>query len=578
LIRPQRNPFRTSLEIPGPWDFRKDMENRGLQKEWFRGFQAERRLRVPASWNDQAPDLWDYLGPAWYQKKFSFSPSPKAERSFIRFGSVNYLAAVWLNGKRLGTHEGGHLPFQFQITKAARKGINLLVVRVEGLLKPDRVPPGNVPADPRDAFANRFNPPASFDFFPYCGIQRPVHLLTTPRKALRDVTVTAEISGSTGEVAVRVEADAGKGMGARVRLRGFGQDIRREGPLVSGSFHTRLKVPRARLWAPGSPHLYGLQVELLRKGRPFDRIRMPAGIRTIRVEGSRLLLNGKPVFLKGFGRHEDYPGTGRHLPPRALKKDYRNMVWTGANSFRTSHYPYSDEDMDMADRLGFLVIDETPAVGLFFKRGGLTRRLKLCRGFLRDMIDRDKNHPSVIVWSLANEPHSKRPAAVPFFRNLASLARKLDPTRPVTLASYLGTKEGSFAFLDMVCVNRYFGWYSEPGDLDAALPRLSRDLDSLYAKFRKPVLVTEFGADALPGSHADPPALFSLEYQREMIGRYLDLIRKKPFVRGAHVWNLCDFRTAQALHRPNGMNYKGVFTRDRRPKPAAFLLRNKWGG
>ncbi len=192
------------------------------------------------------------------------------------------------------------------------------------------------------------------------------------------------------------------------------------------------------------------------------------------------------------------------------------------------------------------------------------------------MIERDKNHPSVVMWSLANEPHSKRPGAAAFFKNLTQLARNLDKTRPITLVSYLGTAEESFRFLDVVCVNRYFGWYSEPGDLDKAIPRLSKDLDAIHRKFKKPILVTEFGADAVPGSHADPPTMFSEEYQAEMIERYLKVIGQKPYVSGAHVWNLNDFRTAQATHRPNGINYKGVFTRDRKPKLAAHTLRKIW--
>jgi beta-glucuronidase len=252
------------------------------------------------------------------------------------------------------------------------------------------------------------------------------------------------------------------------------------------------------------------------------------------------------------------------------------MQWIGANSFRTTHYPYSDEDMAMADRLGFLVIGETPAVGLFFKEEGLSKRLSLCQKFIKEMIERDKNHPCVVMWSLANEPHSRRPAANGFFKKLTVLTRSLDKTRPVTLVSYLGTSEKSFEFLDAVCVNRYYGWYTEPGDLNKAIPRLSQDLDAIYQKFKKPVLVTEFGADAIPGSHADPPTMFSEEYQAEMIERYLGVIRRKSFVAGAHVWNLSDFKTAQATHRPNGMNYKGVFTRERKPKLAAYLLRKLW--
>ncbi len=562
--------------LSGKWDFRPDPQNQGTRKRWFRGFTKDRAITIPASWNEQYKDLRDYLGPAWYQTRFDWPGSHQNKGIFIRFGSVNYLAQVWLNGFKLGQHEGGHLPFVLEVTRLIKKKGNLLVVRAEGFLKPDRVPPGNVPPGPLDSFNNNFNPPASFDFFPFCGIQRPVILFSVPNESIQDVTVTTEISGNTGLVQVKSLATNAKDSALRVSLEGFGFKATREVPIQSGGCTAFLKIPKAKFWAPSSPHLYQLKVELRRADKTIDQIKLLVGIRTIKINKNKILLNGKPIFLKGFGRHEDFPGKGRNLPPSALAKDYRNMRWVGANSFRTTHYPYSDEDMAMADRLGFLVIDETPAVGLFFKKEGLARRLKLCRQFTKEMIDRDKNHPSVVMWSLANEPHSKRAAAQGFFKNLAQLARSLDQTRPVTLVSYLGTSENSFRFLDLVCVNRYFGWYTEPGDLDKAIPRLSRDLDAIHRKFKKPLLVTEFGADAIPGSHANPPIMFSEEYQEAMISRYIELMNKKPYIAGTHVWNLCDFRTAQATHRPNSMNYKGVFTRDRRPKLAAHLLRRLW--
>jgi beta-glucuronidase len=573
MIYPQSNSYRQTWNLSGTWDFRPDPQNQGLKKGWSRGFSKERAISVPSSWNESFPDLFNYLGPAWYQKKFP--GNHRSEKTFLRFDSVNYFSEVWLNGVKLGSHEGGHLPFVFQITPHLKRK-NSLVVRVEGLLKPDRVPPGNVPFDPKDAFANSFNPPASFDFFPYCGIQRPVTLFTMPKESIQDITIATGIQGKDGKVNVQVKTNAKRDASLQVSLKGFGWTTSAGSLLKSGSSAILLTVPKAKLWAPGSPNLYDLKLELKRNGQIVDQIRMPVGIRTIAVKRTSLLLNGKPVFLKGFGRHEDYPGTGRYLPPAALKKDYANLKWIGANSFRTSHYPYSDQDLAMADKLGFLVIDETPAVGLFFKKKGLKKRLQLCRQFTWEMIERDKNHPSVVMWSLANEPHSKRPGAVGFFKNLTQLARSLDKSRPITLVSYLGTAEESFGFLDLVCVNRYFGWYSEPGDLDKAIPRLSRDLDAIHKKFKKPVLVTEFGADAIPGSHADPPTMFSEEYQAEMIERYLKVIGKKSYVSGAHIWNLNDFRTAQATHRPNGMNYKGVFTRDRKPKLAAYQLKKLW--
>jgi beta-glucuronidase len=337
-------------------------------------------------------------------------------------------------------------------------------------------------------------------------------------------------------------------------------------------------VPNAALWSPDSPSLYQLTVELASDGSVFDRYSLPIGIRTVTVDGDALLLNGRPIILTGFGRHEDFPVTGRGLVPAVIVKDYALMKWMGANSFRTTHYPYSEQMMDLADRLGFLVIDETPAVGLFFQEEGLERRLALCRQYTQEMIARDKNHPSVIMWSLANEPHSLRPAAKPFFRQLYDLAKALDPTRPVTVVSCMGLGEEAFEFLDVMCLNRYFGWYSQSGQLEEGCSLLSAELDALYDRYSKPLILTEFGADAVPGHHAQPPEMFSEEYQAEMLTKYIGVLNSKPFVVGQHVWNLCDFKTGQAVHRVGGINFKGVFTRDRRPKLAAHRLRELWGG
>lgn len=576
MIYPQNNSFRQFQDLSGFWDFRLDPKDSGLSKGWSKGFPQDRLIAVPSSWNDQYQDTRDYLGPAWYQTRFDLPWGFKDKHLSIRFGSVNYLAQVWLNGTKLGEHEGGHLPFVLETTPHLKPKDNLLVVRVEGLLAPNRVPPGNVPPDPKDRFNNFFNPPASFDFFPYCGIHRPVLLVATPQTSIQDITVITDISGKTGAVKVEVATDSSQSLTARFCLTGFDRKVIAVKAIGPGKTTALLSVPNARLWAPGSPNLYQLKVEMVQNNEIIDQIDLPVGIRTIRVKGSRFLLNGKPIHLRGFGRHEDFPVTGRHLPAAVVVKDYELMKWVGANSFRTSHYPYSEEILDLADRMGFLVIDETPAVGLFFNEEGLGKRLELCRQYTQELIDRDKNHPSVILWSLANEPHSHRPAARGFFKNLADLARSLDKTRPITLASYIGLKEEAFQFLDAVCVNRYFGWYSEEGDLDKACEKLPKDMETIHRRFQKPLILTEFGADAIPGHHAEPPEMFSEEYQAEMIERYLKVLDKLPYVAGAHIWNLCDFKTAQAPHRPGAMNWKGVFTRDRRPKLAAHVLRKQW--
>ena len=289
-----------------------------------------------------------------------------------------------------------------------------------------------------------------------------------------------------------------------------------------------------------------------------------------------VLLNGEPIYLTGFGRHEDFPINGRGLNPAVLIKDYALLKWIGANSFRTTHYPYSDEMMMLADKLGFLIIDEIPAVGLYFREDGLARRLDLCRQQISELIARDKNHPSVIMWSIANEPHSEHDNAVPFFQNLAGLTRELDASRPVTLVSFLGLPEDSFAFLDVVCLNRYLGWYSEPGRIEDGTTLLSAELDAIHQKYGKPIILTEFGADTIPGMHAQPPEMFSEEYQVAYLTQTIDILRSKPYVVGEHVWNMCDFKTSQGITRVGGLNHKGVFTRDRRPKMAAHALREIW--
>ena len=577
---PQNNAFRQYFDLSGFWDFCFDPEDQGQAAGWGEGFSGGQPLAVPASWNDQlfGDTDRDNLGPAWYQTAFNLPWGFAGQKLALRFGSVNYIADVWLNGVSLGRHEGGHMAFSLDATPLLIQSGNRLVVRVDGRLAPDRVPPGNIPHNPQDVFDVRNYPDTSFDFFPFCGIQRPVLLVATPHEAIVDVTVIPDIQGDEGLLQVVVQA-AGVAPGAgrvNLTLTGFGADIQQLVTLAEGWAEAQLVVPHPALWSPQHPNLYTLTVDLLAGDLVCDAYSLPVGIRTVAVEGNLLLLNGEPIYLRGFCRHEDFPVAGRGYLPPVIVRDFELMKWTGANSFRTTHYPYSEQTLDLADRLGFLVIDETQAVGLFFNEGGLERRLELCKQYTGELIARDKNHPSVIAWSLANEPHSFRPEATDFFRQLCDLARSLDATRPVTLASMVGVGEAAFEFLDFMCLNRYSGWYTHSGDLKAGVQALSAELDLLYARFKKPVILSEFGADALPGHHAQPPEMFSEEYQADMIEGYLRVLGNKPYVIGAHIWNLCDFKTAQAVHRVNAMNYKGVFTRDRRPKLAAHRLRELW--
>ena len=349
-----------------------------------------------------------------------------------------------------------------------------------------------------------------------------------------------------------------------------------------------LRVPAARLWQPGDPYLYRLDVM-----HGPDEYSLPVGIRTVRAEAGRLLLNGAPVRLRGFGMHEDGTTRGKGHDDARMVRDFALLDWVGANSFRTSHYPYAEEMLDYADRRGLLVIDEAPAAGLHLSLGNMgdagartftpgpvgAAAAAAHLAALRELIARDRNHPCVIAWSIANEPDTAEPAARDYFAPLAAAARDLDATRPICFANVETAPPDADVvtdLFDLICVNRYYGWYADTGDLRAAERHLEEELRA-WARHGKPIIVTEFGADALPGLHALPPAMWSEEYQVALIEASLRVFRRIPEVIGEHVWNFADFATAQAVHRPGG-NHKGVFTRDRQPKAAAWLLRQWWAG
>jgi beta-glucuronidase len=384
-------------------------------------------------------------------------------------------------------------------------------------------------------------------------------------------------------------ATAGEYLGeGRVRLN----DIEGDLSFAGGSAEAILRVPSARFWSPRDPHLYPLTVTLTEGRQATDSYALEIGIRTVAVRGDRLLLNGEPIKLKGFGKHEDFPIRGRGLDLPMWVRDYELLRWVGADSYRTTHYPYAEEARQLADRLGILVINEIPAVGLNFEdpEEATAQRFAQALQQLRELIARDKNHPSTIMWNVANEPLAGPPlgaappvpeaveAGMEFFRRLYEEAYRLDGTRPVTFVSVQGGPWDWHGIFDVVCINRYYGWYTQAGRLDEAEQVLARDLDELHRTFGKPIIITEFGTDTLPGVHYQPPEMWAEEYQLEFLRRYLDVAAQRPFMAGMHVWNFADFKTGQGTSRAAGMNFKGVFTRDRRPKMAAHFLRSRWAG
>jgi beta-glucuronidase len=589
LLHPRQNQFRNVLDLSGLWQFQVDPKEEGEANGWSKALPAPRPVAVPSSWNDLFDDARDYLGLAWYRTEAWAPAGWRGQRVFLRVGSANYAAKAWVNGQVAAEHLGGHLPFVADVTdRLAWDRPNVIAISVENKQLLDRVPPAPGPGGGGVAGVLGGFPLTTYDFFPYAGLHRPVLLYSVPATHIDDVTVVPAIEGTDGVVKVTVAVTGGYGGKGKARLGEAEADL----SFRAGSAEGTLRVPSARLWGPKDPHLYPLTVTLTEGEKATDAYTLDVGIRTVEVRGDRILLNGRPVMLTGFGMHEDFPVHGRGLDLPVWVRNYELLRWAGANSYRTSHYPYAEEAMHLADRLGVLVINEIPAVGLNFEdpEEATAKRLAQCKHQIRELIARDKNHPSTVMWSVANEPMggpllgtgppvpSAVEAGTKFFREMHAEAKRLDPTRPVTLVGVQGGPTEWHGLFDVVAVNRYYGWYVLGGRLDEAARALAKELDALHKAFGKPIVIAEFGTDTLPGVHNTAAEMWTEEYQVEYLRRYLDVAAGRPFVAGLHVWNFADFKTGQGTSRAGGMNFKGVFTRDRRPKMAAHFLRARWTG
>ena len=582
MLAPRDSRSRDCRRLDGLWRFRFDAGGEGTEGRWWRGpLPGAREMAVPASYNDLVTEAAEreHVGDVWYQRDVRVPATWAGLRIVLRCDAATHHGTVWAGETQVAEHTGGYTPFEADVTGLVRCGELLRVtVRVGSELSMATIPPGVTSKSTSGRKKLRY----FHDFFNYAGLHRSVWLYSTPRSYIADLTVGTTFDPGTSAGQVTYHLDVTGAGPATVALRDAAGAVVAEGTGPDGV----LAVPAARPWSPADPYLYHLDA---RHGD--DEYSVAVGIRSVQVDGPRLLLNGQPVQLRGFGMHEDGVLHGKGHDDARLVRDFALLRWIGANSFRTSHYPYAEEVLDYADREGLLVIDETPAVGLHMSLGNMgdpgartfapgpigPDAAAAHLAAVRELIARDRNHPSVIAWSIANEPDTAEPAARDYFAPLAAAARELDRSRPVCLANVATAPPEADVvtdLFDLVCVNRYYGWYADPGDLDSAEEHLEAELRA-WARHGKPIVVTEFGADALAGLHALPPVMWSEDYQTALIAMSARVFRRIPEVIGEHVWNLADFATAQAVHRPGG-NHKGVFTRDRQPKAAAWLLRDLW--
>ena len=590
MLAPRDTATRERKSLNGLWRFMLDAAGEGRDRGWQAGLPAgAREIPVPASYNDIFPEqeARDHVGDVWYETLVRVPARWAGQRTVLRFGSATHRAVVWVNGRQVAEHEGGYTPFEADVTDVVESGAeNRVTAVVNNVLTWQSIPPGYVEQTPDGPRQRYFH-----DFFNYAGLHRPVWLYTTPAAYISDITAVTGLDGATGTVDYQVETAGGGGVQVRVVLTDAGGA---EAARATGS-EGRLTVPGARPWRPGEGYLYHLAVQLWGDGDvPVDAYSLPVGIRTVEVDGARFLINGEPFYFRGFGKHEDSALRGKGHDDVFMVHDFALMDWLGANSFRTSHYPYAEEVLDYADRRGIVVIGEAPAVGLNMGLGGgifggpgfttfsedtvndATRQVH--RQVIAEMIMRDKNHPCVVIWSIANEPESDTPQSRAYFEPLAAETRRLDPARPVGFVNVMlapADKDLVADLFDVVMLNRYYGWYVNTGDLPAAERALEAELNAWVAKLGKPIIMTEYGADTLSGLHGVLAEPWTEEYQADLLAMSHRVFDRIDAVVGEQIWNFADFATSSGVLRVDG-NKKGVFTRDRRPKASAYSLRRRW--
>jgi beta-glucuronidase len=512
-------------------------------------FDKSATLKVPGDWNTQSDQLFFYEGTVWYKKSFDYQPKPDT-RLFVYFGAANYLADVYLNGEKLGQHEGGFTPFNFEITKLVRDTDNFLVVKVDNKRRRDAVPT------------------LMTDWWNYGGLTREVKLIETPATFVNDYMVQLQ-RGSQNHVSGWVKL-AGEKLSQRITVRipeaglskSFATD--RNG-LATIDFNADLK-----LWSPENPKLYDVFVEA-----ETDQVRDQIGFRSIETRGTEILLNGRPIFLRGVCIHEEAPLRGGRAYSR---EDAVTLLgWArdlGANFVRLAHYPHNEFMIREADRMGIMVWSEIPVYWTIQWENPAT--LENARNQLSEVIARDKNRAAVVIWSVANEtPLSDARHA--FLRNLISHARNLDPTRLLSAAMerhYLDAKTQMIddplgEFLDVLGCNEYVGWYD-------GLPEKADGLE-WKSKYQKPLVMSEFGGDAAFGHHGDPLTRWTEEYQENIYQHQIAMLKRIPFLRGTAPWILMDFRSPR---RPlpgiqDYWNRKGLIS-DRGEKKKAFYVMQRW--
>ncbi len=589
MLRPQTSASRELLNLDGIWDFKVDFKDEGFAKNWAsKPLETDLDIAVPSSYNDlfTSVEIREHVGWVWYQRKVRVPRGWASERIMVRLDAATHAGVVFVNGKQVAEHVGGYMPFEADVTDLVSAGQEFtLTIAVSNVLTNETIPPGRVVTRDNGKQQQTY----LHDFYNYSGLARSVWLYSVPAVRVDDVTVVTDFAGSVGSVSYLTQIEGHTSESVEVSLTDEDGKVVATASGASGN----LTIQNVKLWHPGNAYLYRMTVSVKRGSELVDEYSLNVGVRTVKVDGAKFLINNEPFYFTGFGMHEDHVVKGKGHDNAFLVNDFELLKWVGANSFRTSHYPYAEEVMDYADRHGIVVIDETAAVGLnqsftsmfggpklptFGPETANDKTQAALLQAVRELIARDKNHPSVVLWSITNEAETGIPEAVDFFKPAFDLVRELDPTRPHTYINLMTEPFGKCLvapLADVICLNRYWGWYEDHFDLENAQLHMENELKGWTEKYNVPFIITEYGADTLAGAHSIHNLPWSEEYQAQYLAINHAAFDKFPAVVGEHVWNFADFQTKPGIFRVLG-NKKGAFTRDRQPKAAAHALRARW--
>jgi beta-glucuronidase len=519
-------------------------------------FATAPTLKVPGDWNTQEPTLFRYEGVVWYQRDFEFQPKPNT-RTFLHLGAANYKSFVWVNQKHICDHEGGFTPFDCEVTEALKPGPNFVVIAVDSTREVDGIPSVGI------------------DWFNYGGLTRDVALVTLPGTFIDDYDIHLKHESTFSAVDanrlsgyIHVEgATVGTPVTLRIPEAGIDAALRTD---ADGRAAFEVKTSALKLWSPETPKLYKVEMA---SGQ--DELADDIGFRDIRIDGTRILLNGRAIFLQGANMHAEAPyRTGRACTDQDVHTIFAFLQDLNANFVRLAHYPHDERMERTADRDGIMIWSEIPLwQRISFDKPEVYAKASV---MLNEMIRRDRNKASVILWSISNETPNN-PTRTAFLVSLAKEARRLDSTRLITSAligpqlkdNTMVQNDPLVNALDVVGQNEYIGWYGmRPEDAD----------NIKWVLPQKPILISEFGAEAKQGNHGGSDQRWTEEQQVNVYKHQFVMINQIPQVRGLIPWILMDFRspTRNIPKLQDGFNRKGLIAEDGKKKEAFYLFQQTY--